>query len=305
MPSKPRSPRPEAEGDPSPALGRKPRWLRVPPPWGGEFRRIRSLVEGLGLHTVCCEARCPNIGECYCSGTATFLILGKVCTRHCRFCNIVDGRPSPVDEGEAERLAEAAVRMKLSFVVITSVTRDDLPDGGASHFARCLEVLHRRLPEAGVEVLIPDFQGDDEALATVLAAKPSILNHNLETVPRLYEAVRPEARFDRSLRLLARSRELAPEIETKSGLMLGLGEEAAELESVLGELRSVGCRRLTLGQYLPPSGEHAPLHRYVSPEEFEGWKLRCKALGFTHVESSPLVRSSYHARSMAEAKETP
>jgi lipoic acid synthetase len=279
-----------------PLLTRKPDWLKRRLPSGEAFNQVRELIEAGRLHTVCQEAKCPNIWECYSHRTATFLIMGERCTRNCRFCSVSPGRPEPLDPGEPDRVAEAIERMGLKYVVVTSVTRDDLPDGGAAHFAATIAEIRRRLPEAEIEVLIPDLQGDAAALATVLAARPNVLNHNIETVPRLYPKVRPQADYRRSIELLQRSRALAPTIPTKSGLMLGLGEMPEELRQTLQDLRAVGCRILTLGQYLQPSPEHLPVEAYVPPDEFEKWRKVALEMGFSEVASAPFVRSSYHAK---------
>lgn len=276
-------------------LVRKPPWLRVRlragPTYQGVLRRLR---EGQ-LHTVCQEALCPNLGECFSQGTATFLILGDRCTRNCRFCAVGHGPEGPPDPEEPQRVAEAALAMGLSYVVITSVTRDDLADGGAGHFAETIREVRKRLPEARVEVLVPDFRGSAEALETVLHARPDVLNHNLETVPRLYPEVRPGAEYRRSLELLRLARTLAPGVITKSGLMLGLGEADHEVVDVLSDLISTGCSILTMGQYLQPSRNHLPVQRFVPPEEFEAWRGIALNMGFREVASGPLVRSSYHA----------
>ncbi len=275
---------------------RKPDWLKRRLPTGEAFNQVRELIEAGRLHTVCQEAKCPNIWECYSHRTATFLIMGERCTRNCRFCSVSPGLPGPLDPGEPGRVAAAVERMELKYVVITSVTRDDLPDGGAAHFAATIGEIRRRLPETQIEVLIPDFQGDAAALATVLRARPNVLNHNIETVPRLYPTVRPQADYRRSLDLLKRSRALAPLIPTKSGLMLGLGERPEELRQTLLDLREAGCRILTLGQYLQPSPEHLPVEAYVPPDDFEKWRKAALEMGFSEVASAPFVRSSYHAK---------
>jgi len=281
--------------------GRKPDWLKRRLPSSEAFNHVRELIEAGRLHTVCQEAKCPNIWECYSHRTATFLIMGERCTRNCRFCSVSAGPPEPLDPGEPGRVAEAVERMGLKYVVVTSVTRDDLPDGGAAHFAATIAAIRRRLPAAEIEVLIPDFQGDAAALATVLAARPNVLNHNIETVPRLYPRVRPQADYRRSLELLRRSGALAPSIPTKSGLMLGLGETPEELRQALLDLREAGCRILTLGQYLQPSPEHLPVEAYVPPEEFDRWREAALKMGFAEVASAPFVRSSYHARESFQA----
>jgi lipoic acid synthetase len=279
---------------------RKPAWLKRRLPSGPVYGTVCRTVETRGLHTVCQEARCPNQWECYSRRTATFLILGARCTRNCRFCAVESGPPAPPDPGEPERVADAASSMELSYVVVTSVTRDDLPDGGAGVFARTVAALRQRLPGARVELLVPDFGGDPAALAAVVDAAPDVLNHNLETVPRLYAIVRPEADYARSLALLAEVRRRAPGLPTKSGLMLGLGERAEEIEDALQDLRRVDCRMLTLGQYLQPTPAHLPVERFVTPEEFAAWQRRGLELGFERVASGPLVRSSYHARDLFE-----
>jgi len=279
---------------------RKPAWLKRRLPSGPVYGTVCRTVEAHGLHTVCQEARCPNQWECYSRRTATFLILGARCTRNCRFCAVESGSPAPPDPGEPERVADAAQAMGLSFVVVTSVTRDDLPDGGAGVFARTVAALRQHLPGARVELLVPDFGGDPAALAAVVDAAPDVLNHNLETVPRLYPLVRPGADYARSLALLAEARRRAPALATKSGLMLGLGERAEEIEGALQDLRRVDCRMLTLGQYLQPTPAHLPVERFVTPEEFAAWQRRGLELGFERVASGPLVRSSYHARDLFE-----
>jgi lipoyl synthase len=279
-----------------PPAGRKPDWLKRRLPTGETFNQIREIIEAGRLHTVCQEAKCPNIWECYSHRTATFLIMGERCTRTCRFCAVTSGAPEPLDPQEPARVAEAVQRMGLKYVVITSVTRDDLPDGGAAHFAATIGAVRRRLPQVEIEVLIPDFQGDRAGLETVLAARPDVLNHNLETVPRLYPQVRPQADYHRSIELLARAAEFAPTIPTKSGLMLGLGERPEEIRQTIGDLAAAGCRILTLGQYLQPSPRHLPVEAYVPPEEFEAWRKMALTMGFSEVASAPFVRSSYHAK---------
>ncbi len=281
-------------------MTRKPAWFKVPPPWGQRFAAVDGLLRAEGLNTVCSSALCPNIGECYNRGTATFLLMGNLCTRHCGYCNIPGGRPaSPPDPNEPERLGRAVKAMALRHAVLTSVTRDDLPDGGAAHFAASIRAIAQESPGVTVEVLIPDLNGEEEALAAVLAARPAILNHNIETVRALFPRVRPGGDYDRSLALLAASRRLAPEIPTKSGLLVGLGETPEQLEITLQDLARVGCRIVTVGQYLRPPGGYAELVRYYTPEEFAGLRGKALALGFEHVESGPLVRSSYHAESHA------
>lgn len=278
---------------------RKPEWLRIPVRSGGNLKELKDLLRGLHLHTVCEEANCPNRMECFSSRTATFMILGSICTRDCRFCNVSGGEAEPVDPEEPQRLAEAVRRLALSHVVITSVTRDDLPDGGASHFARTVEAVKRLrsdgLPHLRIELLIPDFLGDADALAKVTESGPDIINHNMETVPRLYEAVRPQADYGRSLRLLRRVKEQAPSIYTKSGIMLGLGERDEEIDAVMDDLRKEDCDFLTIGQYLSPSSLHHPVVEYIHPDRFTEYAQRARRKGFSFVASAPFVRSSYHA----------
>ena len=279
----------------------RPDWLKVRIPGGDNYYELKRLMRGLGLHTVCESARCPNIGECWGHRTATFMILGELCTRRCGFCAVPKGLPrGEVDWEEPERVAHAAQRMGLNYVVVTSVDRDDRKDGGAPIFALTIETLRRRIPGCKVEVLIPDFRGSDEALETVLSARPDILSHNIETVPRLYPVARRGSHYQRSLRLLARSRDLAPSIPTKSGLMVGLGETLSEISAVLAGLEAAGTGIVTIGQYLRPSGEQLPVARFYSPAEFEALKQEGMRLGLRHVESGPLVRSSYHAPEQAE-----
>jgi lipoic acid synthetase len=264
---------------------------------GPELARVRGLMRESVLHTVCEEARCPNLWECWNRGTATFMILGDVCTRSCGFCAVKTGRPADLDWDEPRRVAEAVRAMGLKHAVITSVNRDELPDGGATVFAETIRAIRALDSECRVEVLIPDFQGSEAALATVLAVAPDILTHNTETVPRLYPSVRPQARYERSLDLLQRAD--AAGAVTKTGLMIGLGETVGELLDVCADLRRVGCDILTVGQYLQPTREHLPVSRYYTPEEFDDLGERARALGFTHVEAGPLVRSSYHAEEQA------
>jgi lipoyl synthase len=272
----------------------RPAWIKARAPIGDNYERLRDLMRGLDLHTVCEEARCPNIGDCWNRGTATFMILGDVCTRACGFCAVKTGLPGGApDLREAERVADAVARMALRHAVITSVNRDDQADGGAAVFAACIREVRARVPGCAVEVLIPDFKGDPRALQVVLEARPDILNHNTETVPRLYREVRPGARFSRSLELLARSR--AAGLLTKSGIMVGLGEEWDEVEDTVRKIREAGTDILTVGQYLRPSPDHLPVRRYYSPEEFARLRAFGLSLGYGHVESGPLVRSSYHA----------
>jgi lipoic acid synthetase len=273
----------------------KPEWLKVRFPGGPEYLRLKGLMRQQRLHTVCEEARCPNIGECWEAGTATFMILGDTCTRACAFCAVKSGRPLPLDMGEPLRVAQAVRRMGVRHAVVTSVNRDDEPDGGAAIFAATIRWVRRLSPGTSVEVLIPDFEGNWDALAAVMAARPEILNHNTETVPRLYRRVRPKARYERSLELLRRAREMAPDGITKTGVMVGLGETRDELLTVMADLAGVGCDVLTVGQYLRPSQKHAPVERYYRPEEFEELAEEGRRLGLRHVEAGPLVRSSYHA----------
>ena len=279
----------------------KPEWLKVRAPGSPSYLRLKSLMRDLGLHTVCEEARCPNIGECWNHGTATFMILGDVCTRACSYCAVAHGRPAVVDAAEPARVAEAIAVLGLDYVVVTSVDRDDLPDGGASIFAETIRETRARTTECRIEVLIPDFQGNETALRSVLDARPDVLNHNTETVPRLYRMARSGGRYSRTLELLERSRHYAPDVPTKSGLMVGLGEEKDELVATFGDLRRVGCSILTVGQYLRPTEAHAPMVRYYHPDEFRELKTIALDLGFVHVESGPLVRSSYHAHETADA----
>ncbi len=276
-------------------LRRKPQWLKVRLPGGPNYMRLKGLMREKRLHTVCEEAHCPNIGECWEAGTATFMILGDTCTRACAFCAVKSGRPLTLDMGEPMRVAQAVRQMGLTHAVVTSVNRDDQPDGGASIFAATIRSIRRLSPSTSVEVLIPDFMGNWEALATVMNERPEILNHNTETVPRLYRRVRPKGRYERSLELLRRAKETDPQGITKTGVMVGLGETKHELLLVMTDLVDVGCDVLTVGQYLRPSPQHAPLERYYRPEEFEELAEAGRSLGFRHVEAGPLVRSSYHA----------
>ena len=280
---------------------RKPSWIRAQFPSGARYSEIKRLLREETLHTVCEEARCPNIGECFNRGTATFMILGDTCTRACGFCAVTSGKPAPLDWTEPRRLAEAVDRLDLAYVVITSVNRDDTADGGAQIFASCIELIRQRRPQTAVEVLIPDFLGDLSALQTVLRARPTVLNHNVETVQRLYPAVRFQARYRRSLELLQRASEWTPRIPTKTGFMLGLGEQRDEVSELLRDLRQVNVELLTVGQYLRPSAKHLPVDRYAPPEEFDSIRDEAMQLGFRHVESGPMVRSSYHADQQARA----
>ena len=279
----------------------KPDWLKVRAPGSPGYLRLKSIMRDLNLHTVCEEAQCPNIGECWHHGTATFMILGDVCTRACSYCAVSHGRPASVDTAEPARVANAIHQLDLNYVVITSVDRDDLEDGGASIFAETIRETRARLPECRIEVLVPDFQGSEAALKTVLDARPDVLNHNTETVPRLYKMARSGGRYSRTLELLERSKRFAPGIPTKTGLMVGLGEEKDELVETFRDLRTVGCDILTVGQYLRPTAAHAPMVRYYHPDEFSELKDIAFDLGFVHVESGPLVRSSYHAHETADA----
>jgi lipoyl synthase len=279
----------------------KPEWLKVRAPGSPSYLRLKGLMRELGLHTVCEEAHCPNIGECWNHGTATFMILGDVCTRACSYCAVAHGRPGAVDLAEPARVANAIHTLELDYVVITSVDRDDLEDGGASIFAETIRETRARSPHCRIEVLIPDFQGEEAALRAVLDARPDVLNHNTETVPRLYRMARSGGRYERTLELLDRARRFAPDIPTKTGLMVGLGEEHDELVATFKDLRDVGCGILTIGQYLRPTDAHTPLVRYYHPDEFRDLKQAALDLGFVHVESGPLVRSSYHAHETADA----
>ncbi len=283
----------------------KPQWLRVRSPLSPEVDRLKKILRAADLHTVCEEASCPNLGECFGGGTATFMILGDVCTRRCPFCDVAHGRPKPPDSAEPLHLAQTVATMGLRFVVITSVDRDDLRDGGAQHFAEVISALRDHCPDLHIEILVPDFRGRvDKALAALRNAPPDVFNHNLETVPRLYLQARPGADYRHSLDLLAAFKAEHPDIPSKSGLMLGLGEELDEIRAVMQDLRQAGCELLTLGQYLSPSRHHLPVARFVPPDEFEILRLDGLAMGFRHVASGPLVRSSYHAeRSFHEMTE--
>lgn len=274
---------------------RHPDWIKSRAPTGKAVAETRATVRALGLHTVCEEAQCPNLGECWSHHTATVMLLGDTCTRACRFCAVGHGRPLPVDPDEPRRVAEAVERLGLKHVVMTSVNRDDLPDGGAGHFAATATAVKMRVPDCTIEVLIPDLQGDLDALATVVAAPIAILNHNTETVPRLYKQVRPGAIYERSLAILRAAKAMRSDVRTKTGLMLGLGETREEVLAVLADVRAAGCDVLTLGQYLRPSLEELPVDRYVTPAEFAELGDEARRMGFAYVESGPLVRSSYHA----------
>jgi len=274
---------------------RHPEWIKVRAPHGDAFFETKRLVKDLRLHTVCEEAHCPNVGECWGHKTATFMLLGDVCTRNCSFCAVTHGRPVAVDPDEPQRVAEGVLRLGLKHVVVTSVDRDDLADGGAGHFARTAEAIKARVPDCTIEVLVPDFRPDPAAVNTVVDSPIDILNHNTETVPRLYKRVRPGAAYERSVHLLGQAKERRPALLTKTGLMLGLGEQREELLAVFSDVAAVGCDILTLGQYLRPSSAQLPVERYVPPAEFAALRDEALAFGFRHVESGPLVRSSYHA----------
>jgi lipoic acid synthetase len=280
---------------------RKPAWLKVKAPGGPNYLALKQMMRDLKLHTVCEEAHCPNIGECWEHHAATFMILGDVCTRNCAYCAVAHGTPAPLDVHEPQRLADAVAQMQLQHVVITSVDRDDLPNGGAEMFAACIREIRQRLPETSVEVLIPDFKGNPGALRIIVDARPDILNHNLETIARLYRIARPGGRYPRALELLRSAKEVDPAMITKSGLICGLGEEWDELLAAMRDLRAQQVDILTLGQYLRPSDEHLPIARWYTPDEFAELKRYGTSLGFRHVESGPLVRSSYHAWEQVEA----
>ena len=281
-------------------MPRKPPWIRAKAPTNPKVKHLKQLLRLQGLHTVCEEAACPNLGECFANGTATFMIMGDLCTRRCPFCDVAHGRPLPLDGDEPARLADTVAAMELSYVVITSVDRDDLRDGGAGHFAACIQALRARLPTLQIEILVPDFRGRMETALERLAASPAdVFNHNLETVPRLYRQARPGADYAWSLKLLQRFKQHHPSVPTKSGIMLGLGEEIAEVHQVLKDLRAHGCGMATIGQYLQPSRAHLPVARFVEPREFDELAEYGHALGFTHVASGPMVRSSYHADQQA------
>ena len=284
---------------PQESPGRKPPWLKMKMPGGAEYSRLLKLVTEQNLHTVCHSAKCPNLGECWGAGTATLMILGDVCTRSCGFCHIATGRPPTLDLDEPRRVGAAVARMGLKHSVLTSVNRDELPDGGAGVWAETIRQIRLAAPGVNVEVLIPDFCGDWNALQKVLDQRPDILNHNMETVPRLYKRVRPQAKYARSLQLLKIAKDQG--LVSKTGMMLGLGEEEAEIDAVLDDLVSIGCEILTLGQYLQPTRNHLPVERWVHPDEFADWKRRGEEKGLRHVESGPLVRSSYHAEKQVRA----
>jgi len=291
---KPRHPE-KAHRPDNPVMRRKPEWLRVKAPTSPEYQETRALMRTLKLHTVCEEAACPNIGECWKKKHATMMILGSVCTRACAFCNVATGRPDQLDPHEPENVAEAVAAMGLAHVVITSVDRDDLDDGGAMQFVRTIEAIRKRAPATTIEILTPDFLRKDGALEMVVAARPDVYNHNLETVPRLYPTIRPGARYFHSLRLLNRVKELDPSIFTKSGIMVGLGEDRVEVMQVMDDLRSADVDFLTIGQYLQPTAKHAAVDRFVTPDEFMGYERMAVSKGFLVVAASPLTRSSYHA----------
>ncbi|OXM87672.1 lipoyl synthase [Paenibacillus rigui] len=282
-------------------IERKPDWLKIKLATGDNFKELKNMMRGKTLHTVCEEAKCPNIHECWANRTATFMILGDICTRACRFCAVKTGLPTELDLGEPERVAEAAEQMGLQHVVVTSVARDDLADGGASIFAATVTAIRKRLPMCSVEVLIPDFLGNEQSLRTVLEAKPDILNHNVETVERLSDKVRARAKYRRSLELLERSKKIAPSIPTKSSIMLGVGEEWNEILQTMDDLRAVQCDIMTIGQYLQPTTSHLPVTAYYTPEQFAELKGEGMQRGFNHVESGPLVRSSYHAHEQVKS----
>ena len=275
---------------------RKPDWLKIKLPGRGQFKDVNKVLRKYNLHTVCEEANCPNLGECFSGGTATFMILGDICTRRCPFCDVAHGKPRPVDAEEPVRLAETVAAMGLTYVVITSVDRDDLRDGGAGHFAAVIRALRAQCPDVTIEILTPDFRGREAIAIEILAADPpDVFNHNLETVPSLYRAARPGADYQGSLSLLEAMKHRCPDVPTKSGLMLGLGETDDQLREVLTDMRAKGVDMLTLGQYLQPSRNHLPVHRFVTPEQFSALGREAEAMGFTHVASGPMVRSSYHA----------
>ena len=280
---------------------RKPSWLKVKAPGGPNYLRLKQMMRELDLHSVCEEARCPNVGECWEHGTATFMILGDVCTRNCAYCAVAHGRPPKYDIEEPERVGQAIAEMRLQHAVITSVDRDDLPDFGAYIFAETIRQIHARVPECSVEVLVPDFQGNEDSIRTVLEARPEIYNHNTETVPRLYKKARPGGRYPRVMEIFRLAKRIAPDIPTKTGIILGLGETIEEVVAVMHDLRAVDVDILTLGQYLRPSENHIALDRYYTPDEFRYLRDVGMEMGFKHVESSPLVRSSYHAWEQVQA----
>jgi lipoic acid synthetase len=275
--------------------------LKVKAPGGPNYLRLKQLMRSLDLHTVCEEAHCPNVGECWEHGAATFMILGDVCTRNCAYCAVAHGRPPKYDPAEPDRVGEAVAEMQLRHVVITSVDRDDLPDFGAWAFAETIRQIRTRLPQCSIEVLVPDFQGDEDSIRTVLDARPEIYNHNTETVPRLYKRARPGGRYERVMKIFRYAKQVAPDIPTKTGIILGMGETNEEVVAVMKDLRAVDVDILTLGQYLRPSDGHIPLDRYVTPDDFRRFYEIGMELGFRHVESGPLVRSSYHAWEQVQA----
>jgi lipoic acid synthetase len=282
---------------------RKPEWIRAKSQGAPEVQRIKQMLRDHDLHTVCEEASCPNLGECFAHGTATFLIMGNICTRRCPFCDVAHGRPDALDENEPNHLAKTIAAMQLKHVVVTSVDRDDLRDGGAAHFSLCISEIRQQSPQTRIEVLVPDFRGRMDVALEILADNPpDIFNHNLESIPRLYKAVRPGSDYQWSLELIQRFQQMHPEVPTKSGLMLGLGETIDEVKQVMQDLRDHGCRMLTLGQYLQPSRHHLAVERFVSPAEFDELAVAGKAMGFDHVASGPMVRSSYHADLQAQGE---
>ena len=282
---------------------RKPEWIRAKSQGAPEVQRIKQMLRDHDLHTVCEEASCPNLGECFAHGTATFLIMGNICTRRCPFCDVAHGRPDALDENEPNHLAKTIAAMQLKHVVVTSVDRDDLRDGGAAHFSRCISEIRQQSPQTRIEVLVPDFRGRMDVALEILADNPpDIFNHNLESIPRLYKAVRPGSDYQWSLDLIQRFQQMHPDVPTKSGLMLGLGETIEEVKQVMQDLRDHGCRMLTLGQYLQPSRHHLAVERFVSPAEFDELAAAGKAMGFDHVASGPMVRSSYHADLQAQGE---
>lgn len=290
---------------PSTEVQRKPKWIRARAPTSPEAQRVKGLLREHKLHTVCEEAACPNLGECFSHGTATFMIMGDICTRRCPFCDVAHGRPNPLDVDEPQNLAKTLALLKLKYVVITSVDRDDLRDGGAGHFVDCIRAVRETSPQTQIEILVPDFRGRmDIALEIMEQAPPDVFNHNLENVPRLYKKIRPGADYAWSLKLIQRFKEMYPDVPTKSGLMLGLGEDFDEVVEVLKDLRAHGCDMLTLGQYLQPSLNHLAVDRFVTPEEFEQLADVARELGFSNVASGPMVRSSYHADQQAAGLRT-
>ena len=289
--------------EPTQVMPRKPKWIRAKAASTPAVMELKSVLRNHKLHTVCEEAACPNLGECFSHGTATFMIMGDICTRRCPFCDVAHGRPKPLDENEPENLAKTIADMKLKYVVITSVDRDDLRDGGAAHFIACIKAIREHSPNIQIEILVPDFRGRmDVALKILQEAPPDVFNHNLETIPRLYKQARPGADYQWSLDLIKRFKELHPDIPTKSGLMLGLGETNEEIIETLKDLRAHDCDRLTLGQYLQPSKHHLPVARFVTPEEFNELAKIAESLGFSHIASGPMVRSSYHADLQAQGE---